>query len=102
MAVKPKTVSEMADEAGERGKDIFEQGREGLEAQLANLRREIATISSAVQDLGEAGWEGAGEVADAVGRQGRRAAEAVRDNPLPVVLGLATVALLAALVFRRD
>jgi uncharacterized protein YoxC len=102
MAVKPKTVSEMADEAGERGKDIFEQGREGLEAQLASLRREIATISSAVQDLGEAGWEGAGEVADAVGRQGRRAAEAVRDNPLPVVLGLATVALLAALVFRRD
>lgn len=102
MAVKPKNVSEMADEAGDLGKDMIEQGREGLEAQLASLRREIATISSAVQDLGEAGWEGASEVADAVGRQGRRAAEAVRDNPLPVVLGLATVALLAALVFRRD
>lgn len=101
MAIEPKTISEKADDVMNKGTAMVADAHEGLDAQLDALRNEIAAIGRAVQDMGEAGWETAGDMAHAMERQGRRAAEAVRDNPLPVVAGLATVALLAALVFRR-
>lgn len=94
MASVPKTISETAT-------DMADQAGEGLAAQIDTLRAEIAKAAASVREMGESGLDGAGQVLDSVGRQGRKAVEAARDNPLPVIAGLATVALLAALVFRR-
>ena len=41
-------------------------------------------------------------VARQVGRNAGRAGKAVQENPVPVIVALGTIALISALIFRRD
>jgi hypothetical protein len=88
-----------------------------LSQQIAALRREIASIADAVHDYGgstfndmqhnaaalakEMRHQGA-VVARQVGRRANVAGKAVQENPVPVLVTLATIALLSTLLFKRD
>jgi hypothetical protein len=90
---------------------------ENLVRQIAALRQEIATIADAVSDYSghtfgdvqhnavalakEVRHQGA-VAARQVGRQASAAGRVVQENPVPVLVTLATVALLSALIFMRD
>ncbi|GLQ09732.1 hypothetical protein GCM10007913_16640 [Devosia yakushimensis] len=110
----------MATSARRAIKQIEETGddiSDNLIHQVAALRKEIATIADAVGDYGghrlhdvqhnavalanEVRHQGA-VVARQVGRQAGVATRAVQQNPVPVIIALGTIALISALVFRRD
>lgn len=110
----------MATSARRAIKQIEETGgdvSEHLLHQVAALRKEIASISDAVGDYSghrlhdmqhnavalanEVRHQGA-VVAKQVGRQAGVATRAVQQNPVPVIIALGTIALISALVFRRD
>lgn len=91
------------------GADIAEQ--------VLALREEISSLADAVarysghsaNDLGHNALELASQVshqgavaARNIGRQANAAGRVVRDNPVPALVALGTVALIAALVFTRD
>jgi len=83
---------------------------DSIGGQLAALRREIAAISSAIRgrsspNFAESALEtvrdqGA-EAARQLGRQAFIASRAARENPIPVIVGVASIALISALVFTR-
>lgn len=88
-----------------------------LQEQIALLRREIAAIADTVNDYGSHRLRDARRSAVALGREMRHhgeivaheasrqagaAGRAVRENPIPVIVALGTIALLSSLVFRRD
>lgn len=90
---------------------------ETLSASIATLRSEIASIADAVNDYSGHRFSdlqhGASAfarevqhqlpvVAKSVSRQASAATRAVRNDPLPTIVVLGTIALVSALVFRRD
>lgn len=97
--------------------DTSEDFSNNLSRQIAALRKEVASIADAVSDYGghtfddvqhnavalakEVRHQGA-VVARQVGRQANVAGKAVQENPVPVIVTLATIALLSALFFTRD
>ncbi len=94
-----------------------ESATEALNEQIAALREELASISHAVSNYSghtfsdvqhnvaalakEARHHGAA-VARQVNRQAGVAGQAIKENPVPVIVALGTIALLSALVFTRD
>jgi ElaB/YqjD/DUF883 family membrane-anchored ribosome-binding protein len=100
-----------------RVEDTSDDISDHLSHQIAALRREIATIADAVNDYGghtfddvqhnavalakEVRHQGA-VVGRQVSRQAKVAGRAVQENPIPVIVTLATIALLSALLFSRD
>lgn len=104
-----------------RAVSAFQHGSEDvvdtLTASLNALRSEIASISEAVNDYSGHRFNdlqhGATAlvkevqhqlpvVARQVSRQATAATRAVRNDPLPTIVVLGTIALVSALVFRRD
>ena len=97
--------------------DTSDTVSDALLEQVAALRREIASISEAVSDYGghaldevqhnavalarELRHQGT-VVARQVNRQASVAGKVVQENPVPVIVVLGTIALLSALIFRRD
>ncbi|MBS3848590.1 hypothetical protein PSC71_14165 [Devosia sp. J2-20] len=61
---------------------------------MSDLQHNAVAIAREVQHQGRA-------VARQVSKQANATGEAVRENPVPVVLALGTIALLSALVFTR-
>lgn len=85
--------------------------------QIADLRRELAEISDAVNGYGSHAFGDVQHNAVALAQEVRHqgglalrqankqahvAGKAVQDNPLPVIAVLGTIALLSALLFTRD
>jgi hypothetical protein len=104
-----RTIKRIEDTSGDIGNNIG--------AQIAALRREIAAISSAIEDFNGPSVgdlrHGAVELVDQVrhqgavaarqiGRQANVAGQVVRENPIPVIVALGTIALISALIFTRD
>lgn len=110
MATAAKRTIRAVEEAGDSVSDA-------LLEQIASLRKELASISDAVNDysghaLGgvqhnavalarEVRHQGAA-VARQVNRQASVAGKAIQENPLPVIVALGTIALISALIFSRD
>lgn len=89
---------------------------ENLSQQLAVLRKQVDQLSHSVHDYSDNSFDDLQHnaaalarevrhqgraVARQVGRQAHVAGDAVRENPVPVVIALGTIALLSALVFSR-
>lgn len=85
--------------------------------QIADLRRELAEISDAVNGYGNHAFSDVQHNAVALAKEVRQqgavalrqvnkqahvAGKAVQDNPVPVIAVLGTIALLSALLFSRD
>ena len=90
---------------------------DALTDQIAALRRDIASISEAVAEYGGQSLsdlqhnavalakevrQGSALVARQVNRQAGVAGKAIQENPVPTLVVLGTIALLSALIFRRD
>jgi ElaB/YqjD/DUF883 family membrane-anchored ribosome-binding protein len=97
--------------------NVGEDASDALFSQLANLRKELSTISDAISDFGGSTFSEVQHNANAlvkevrhqgkvvakeVGKQASVASKAVQDNPVPVIIALGTVLLLSALFFARD
>ena len=110
MATSAKRTIKAVENAGDSISDtLFDQ--------IAALRKDIGAISDALSDYGghslgevqhnavalarEVRHQGAA-VARQVNRQASIAGRAIHDNPVPVVVVLGTIALLSALIFRRE
>lgn len=110
MATAAKKTLKTIEDAGENVSDaLFDQ--------IAALRKEIASISEAVSDYGghalsdvqhnavalakEVRHQGA-VVAREANKQAHAAGKVVQENPVPVIVVLGTIALLSALLFKRD
>jgi hypothetical protein len=110
MAISTKNTLKTIEHAGENVSDT-------LSEQIAALRSEIAAISEAVQDFGghalsdvqhnaaalarEVRQQSA-IVAREANRQAHAAGKVVQENPVPVLVVLGTIALLSALILKRD
>ncbi|HEY0032874.1 MAG TPA: hypothetical protein VGB81_06380 [Devosia sp.] len=109
MAISRKRAIKHAEVVGE---ELFDN----LSRQIVLLRKELGAIAEAVNDysgstLGDAQHnalalardmrEGGKLVAKRVVRQAGHAGDAVRENPLPVLIGLGTIALLSTFLFSR-
>ena len=106
-----------ATRAIKRVEDTGGEISENLVRQIAALRQEINAIAEAVGDYSghslsdvqhnavalakEFRHQGA-VAARQVGRQASVAGRVVQENPVPVLVTLATIALLSALIFMRD
>jgi hypothetical protein len=85
--------------------DELEDRVSSLSEQLAGLTQQVEHFASErydearelVANVGDAG----AALADRAGRQTRAAAQAVRNDPMPTVLTLGVLALLAAIVIGR-
>lgn len=110
MAMAAKRALRHAEASGEELID-------NLSRQIALLRKEIASISETVNDysgstlsdvqhnalaLAKDFRDGGKLVARQVSRQANYAGQAVKENPVPVIVALATIALISALIFKRD
>ena len=110
MATSAKRALKSVETAGDSVSDaLFDQ--------IAALRKEIATISDAVADYGHHSLgdlqhgavalakevrHGSAAMARQVNRQASLAGKAIQENPVPVIVVLGTIALLSALIFKRD
>lgn len=106
-----------AKRAIKRIEDTSDDIGEGLSAQIAALRDEIASIADSVSNYnghalsdvqhnavalaGQVRHQGA-VAARQIGRQANVAGRAVQENPIPVIVALGTIALISALIFTRD
>jgi hypothetical protein len=96
---------------------VSEDTIENLSRQIALLRKELTSLSSAVNDYSGSTLEnvhqgalvlarevshGSKDLARQVSRQARLASKTVHDNPIPAVVALGTIALLSAFLFTRD
>jgi len=90
---------------------VVEDMSEHMSSQIAALRRQLAAVSSSLEEMRESmnAHEFRDEVAHRaraaaryVGHQANSAGNVGRENPLQTAAALTAVALLAALVFRRD
>ncbi len=80
-----------------------------LAHQLSEIRRDVASLGKSVAvrgghlqhdagDIGEALWHGGEAVARQLGQQARRTGRALREDPMPAVIGVvAIVGVVAAL-----
>lgn len=90
---------------------------DNLSSQIGTLRKEIASISAAVSDYGGGAFgdvqhnalalakevrKGGKMMVRQMGRQAGHAGKTVRNNPVPVIVVLGTLALLSSLIFSRD
>lgn len=94
-----------------------EEVAENIGAQIAAMRKEIASIAAAVEDysgvsvgdmrhnavelVDQVRHQGA-VAAKQIGKQANAAGQVVRENPVPVIVVLGTIALISALIFTRD
>jgi len=86
-----------------------EEVQDRLTHQLAGIRRDVASLGRSVAvrgghlqhdagDIGEALWHGGEVVARQFGRQATRAGRALKEDPMPAVIGVvAIVGVVAAL-----
>lgn len=107
--------------SAKRALQVVEDARDdvtdSLSDHVAALRQEIVAIAEAINEYGGERLHGVQRgaaqlakdvqhqlpvVARQVSRQASSAGRAVRQDPLPVVVAVGTVVLLAALLFRRD
>jgi hypothetical protein len=104
-----RTLKPLEDTADSISDTLFDQ--------IAALRKDIGAVADALSDYGshslgevqhnalalakEVRQQGAA-VARQVNRQASMAGKAIHDNPVPVVVVLGTIALLSALIFRRE
>ena len=103
--------------AGARASEISEDVRDDLtndmEDRVASLGTQIAELTHQVEQFAEDRWDDARELAAGVehastvaarrvGRSTVAAARAVRDDPLPMIVGLGVLALLAAFVLGQS
>ena len=110
MAISRNRALKHAEASGE---ELFET----LSHQIAALRKELGSITEAVNQYGGSSLseaqhnalvlarevrEGGKIVAKRVARQAGHAGELVRENPLPVLVALGTFALLSTFWFARD
>jgi len=110
MAIASKRTIRKIENAGEDVADALSQ-------QIDALRSELATLADAVNDYGGGALvdirHDAGELVKQVRHQGAVAAreiskqahvagKAVRDNPVPLIVTLGTIALVSALIFTAD
>lgn len=101
----------------EAAEDMGHGASEAVSKRIAALQKEVTALTKAVGDYG--GHElrelqhNAAVLARDVQRQGKQvvrqverqagaATRAVQENPLPVIVALGALALMAAMVFRRD
>lgn len=84
---------------------------EHMSNQIASLRRQIASVSSSLEEMRDSVnarhirdevSHRARDAARFVGHRANEAGHVIRDNPLQTAAALTAVALLAALVFRRN
>lgn len=95
------------------GEEVFEN----LSQQIASLRKELGSLAAAVNEYSGHGLEdvqhnavalarevreGGKIVARRVARQAGHAGEIVRENPLPVIIAVGTLALLSTFLLTRD
>jgi ElaB/YqjD/DUF883 family membrane-anchored ribosome-binding protein len=110
----------MADAVKEAVKVVAETGGEQsdrLFSQLDAMREEIASITDAISHYGADAMEGVqhnavalakevqhqgAAVAHQVGKQAQAATRRVQDNPVPTIVILAAIALMSAMIFKRD
>ncbi|HEY4200142.1 MAG TPA: hypothetical protein VGM83_06240 [Devosiaceae bacterium] len=96
--------------AVKRAEGPAEDAAERLSEQLAALREEVASISEAVSSYSGDHFANArrdvtriaGQVQRTSAAAAREAGHVVRENPAPTIAVLATIALLAALIFKHD
>jgi hypothetical protein len=96
---------------------VSEDTIDNLSRQISLLRRELASVSEAVNDYSGNKLESVQhsalalardlshngkDIARHVSRQARFASKTVQSNPVPVVVALGTIALLSAFLFTRD
>jgi hypothetical protein len=83
-----------------------------LDKRIASLRHELASISEAVHNFSIDTYDGALDMVDDVrhqaaragrqiGRQANAAGHVIKDNPVPITVVLAVIALLSAVVLQR-
>jgi ElaB/YqjD/DUF883 family membrane-anchored ribosome-binding protein len=107
MAISAKRTIKRIEDGGD---DLVDS----LNAQIASLREELASISDSVSKYGNNHFKdvqhNALAVVDEVRHQGQVAArqitrqanvagKAVQENPIPVIVALGTIALISALIF---
>lgn len=110
MARSGRQMIKAAEDAGETVSDA-------ISTRIAALQGEVSALTKAVGDYGghelnELQHNAAALAKDMqrhgkhmvrqVEREARAAGRAVQENPVPVVVALGAIALMAALVFRRD
>jgi ElaB/YqjD/DUF883 family membrane-anchored ribosome-binding protein len=110
----------MADAVKEAGKMIGETGAERTDrlfGQIDAMREELASITDAISHYGADAMEGVqhnavalakevqhqgAAVAHQVGKQAQAATRKVQDNPIQTIVILAAIALVSAVIFKRD
>lgn len=108
-----KTIKQAQDVATKEIEELDEDFHNAFDERLAALRSEIATIAETVHDFTLDTYDGALDlVEDArhqaaragrqIGRSASAAGHVVKENPVPTIALLGTIALLAALAFQRS
>jgi hypothetical protein len=100
-----------------RAETVSEDTIDDLSRQISLLRRELASVSEAVNDYSGSTFEtvqhgalalardlshNSRDIARQVSQQAKLAGKTVQSNPVPVVVALGTIALLSAFLFTRD
>lgn len=110
MATTTQRALKRAEHSGEAISDNLAQQVAALRKQVDQISHSVLSYSdhtlddvqeNAVAIAREVGHQGR-VVARQVGHQANIAGKAVRDNPVPVIVALGTIALISALIFTRD
>ena len=106
-------VSARVSKAAERVSDISDEVEDDLESRFAELREQVLVIRDQLEEFAADRMDDVKEVAAetlhqggravrAAGRQANAVGTAVRNDPLPVIVGLGVIALLTALLVERN
>jgi len=108
-----KTIKQAQDVAKAEVEELDEEFHNAFDERLAALRGEIASLAETVHDFTLDAYDGALDVVDDVRHQAARAGRqigksvnatghVIKENPVPTIAVLGTIALLAALAFQRN
>jgi hypothetical protein len=107
-----KAVSPTRDLAKRHVDELEEDVHTALDKRIARLRHELASITEAVHSFSIDTYDGALDMVDDarhqaaragrhIGRQANAAGHVIKDNPVPITVVLAAIALLTAVVLQR-
>jgi hypothetical protein len=108
-----RELSQRASELGGEAKDAVEDSQVELAGRLDELRDQVAALAQRFEDFAAERLDDVREIAaetadrggravQAAGRRAQSVGAAVREDPLPVVVGLGIIALLTALLIGRS
>lgn len=106
-------VSARAAKTADRVSEVATEVEDDLEGRFAELREQVLVIRDQLEDFAAERMEDVKDVAAetlhqggravrAAGRQANAVGVAVRNDPLPAIVGLGVIALLTALVIGRN